>query len=98
VTVTPTLTATSTLTPTPTATPVLALVVAGEAGGAHLRAQPSFQAPSLALLANGSLVQVLPDAPVEESGNVWIMVRTTDSKVGWILQVLLSTATPAPNW
>jgi len=98
VTVTPTLTATSTLTPTPTATPVLALVVAGEAGGAHLRAQPNFQAPSLALLANGSLVQVLPDAPVEESGNVWMLVRTSDSKVGWILQTLLSTATPAPNW
>jgi hypothetical protein len=104
-TATPTFTATSTVTPTqtqtptPTATPVLALVYAGEeAGGAHLRQEPGFQSPSLGLLGNGTLVIVLPDAPVEASGGFWIHVRTDDSRQGWILQTLLVTATPSPNW
>ena len=97
-TVTPTLAPTATHTPTPTATPVLALVVAGESGGAHLRAEPGFQSPSLALLANGTLVQVLPGDIVEEGGGFWVHVRTPDGKEGWILATLLATATPAPNW
>ena len=97
-TVTPTLAPTATETPTPTATPVLALVVAGESGGAHLRTEPGFQSPSLALLANGTLVQVLPGDIVEEGGGFWVHVRTLDNKEGWILATLLATATPAPNW
>ena len=98
-TATPTFTPTQTLTTTPTPTPVLALVSAGEeAGGAHLRQEAGFQSPSLGLLGNGSLVIVLPDAPVEESGGFWIHVRTDDGREGWVLQTLLVTATPSPNW
>jgi hypothetical protein len=98
-TLTPTLTPTLTQTPTPTPTPILALIVAGEeAGGAHLRAQPGFQAPSLAVLANGTVVIVLPEAPVQDGGRIWVLIQTQDSKVGWILQTLLATATPSPNW
>jgi hypothetical protein len=96
---TSTVTPTQTLTPTATPTPVLALINAGEeAGGAHLRQEPGFDSPSLGIIANGALVIVLPDAPVEQAGGFWIHVRADDGRVGWILQALLVTATPAPNW
>ena len=97
-TLTPTLTATPTFSPTPSPLPILALVNAGEAGGAHMRASPGYQEASVALLANGSLVQVLPDQPVEQGGAVWLHVRTPDGKDGWIVQTLVDIATPAPNW
>lgn len=97
-TVTPSLTASPTTTVTPTPTPILALVDAEIGGGAHLRSEPGFSAPSVKLLPNGTPVQVLPDDPVEEGGGVWIHVRTFENDEGWILQILLLTATPAPNW
>ena len=85
-----------TLTPTPT--PILALVDAEVGGGAHLRSEPGFSAPSIKLLLNGTPVQIIPVDPVEEGGGIWIQVRTFDGEEGWILQILLLTATPAPNW
>jgi hypothetical protein len=97
-TATPTLTASPTRTVTPTPTPIVALVNAGESGGAHLRAEPGFTAGSITLLENGTPVQVIPDDPVEEGGGIWIHVRTIQGEEGWILQVLLVTATPAPDW
>lgn len=97
-TVTPTFTASPTRTLTPTPTPILALVDAAEGGGAHLRSEPGFSATSLSLLQNGTPVQVLPGDPVEEGGGIWIHVRTSDGQEGWILQILLITATPAPDW
>lgn len=95
---TPTLTSTPTQTVTPTPTPVVALISAGEGGGAHLRAEPGFTAESITLLENGTPVQVMPDEPVEEGGGIWIRVRTVQGDEGWILQILLVTATPSPNW
>jgi hypothetical protein len=74
------------------------LVVAGESGGAHLRAEPGFQSDSLALLPNGTLIQVLPDLPVQGNDGVWIHARTQEGQSGWILQSLLATATPSPDW
>ena len=102
-TLTPTLTpvpptSTPTLTPTLTPTPVLVLVVAGDSGGAYLRAGPGFDSPSLVLLANGTVLQVIPDEIVGEGSNAWVHVRTSDGQEGWILQTLLATATPSPNW
>jgi uncharacterized membrane protein len=94
----PTLTSTPTRTVTPTATPIVALVNAAEGGGAHLREEPGFQSPSVALLPNGTPVQVMPEDPVEEGGGIWIHVRTLPGADGWILQILLVTATPAPTW
>lgn len=94
----PTFTQTPTRTITPTATPIVALVNTVEGGGAHLRAEPGFQAPSITVLPNGTPVQVFPDDPVEEGGGIWIHVRTSQGQDGWILQILLVTATPAPNW
>ncbi len=96
--ITPTLTSSPTTTITPTPTPILALVDAQVGGGAHLRAEPGFSAPSIKLLINGTPVQVIPEDPVEEGGGIWIHVRTFEGDEGWILQILLLTATPAPNW
>lgn len=97
-TLTPTRTPTLTRTPTPTATPILALVDAGEEGGAHLRAEPGYQAASVKILANGTLLKVLPDLPAEGGGVFWVHVETPDGEVGWIVQTLLATATPSPDW
>ena len=49
----------------------MALVNAGEGGGAHLRAEPGFSAESITLLENGTPVQVMADDPVQEGGGVW---------------------------
>ncbi len=97
-TVTPTFTASPTGTPSPTPTPILALVDAEVGGGAHLRSEPGFSALSIKLLLNGTPVQIMPDDPVQEGGGIWIRVRTFEGDDGWILQILLLTATPAPNW
>jgi hypothetical protein len=97
-TVTATTTRTATVTITPSPTPILALVVAGESGGAHLRQEPGFASPSLAVLTNGTILQVFPDLPVQEGSGIWVHVETQDGVEGWILQSLLVTATPAPNW
>ena len=97
-TLTPTFTSSPTATHSPTPTPILALVEAEVGGGAHLRSEPGFSAPSIKLLLNGTAVQVIPEDPVEEGGGIWIHVRTFEGEEGWILQILLLTATPAPNW
>ena len=85
---TPTLTATPTPTetPTPTPTPVLAVVDAGDAGGAFYRDAPDGQV--IALLANGTVVQVIA-GPVEAGGKSWLQVLTPDNQQAWILAVLL---------
>lgn len=94
----PTLTSTSTSTHIPTPTPIVALVNAEQGGGAHLRAEPGFQAESITILPNGTPVQVMPEDPVQVGGGIWISVRTSQGDEGWILQILLVTATPAPDW
>lgn len=95
-TVTPTSTATPlpTDTPTPTATPVFAIVQAGEAGGAFLRAEPDGE--RIGLLANGTIVQVI-SAPTEVAGKIWLQVIAPDNLQGWMLQELLLPAPPAQS-
>jgi hypothetical protein len=90
---TPTLTATPTPTdtPTPTPTPVLAVVQAGDAGGAFYRDAPDGEV--IGLLANGSVVQVLSE-PVDAGGKTWLQVITPDNQSAWILAELL---TPQQN-
>jgi uncharacterized protein YgiM (DUF1202 family) len=89
---------TPTLTPTLTPTPILVLVVAGDSGGAYLRSGPGYDFPSLDLLANDTVLQVVPDEIIEQGNSFWVHVRTLDGQEGWILQSLLVTATPSPNW
>jgi len=93
---TPTLTATPTPTetPTPTPTPVLAVVDAGDAGGAFYRDEPDGQV--MGLLANGTVVQVIA-GPVEAGGKTWLQVIIPNTQQAWILAELLQpqpTAVP----
>lgn len=91
-------TETPTETPSPEATPIYALIRAREGGGAFLRKEPGGSV--LATLDNGSMVQILPDTQ-EINGAVWIHVVVTRDEIrveGWIIQDVLETATPIPNW
>lgn len=98
-TLTPTLTPTATMAPTdtltPTPTPVLAMVRTIDGLGALLRSEPDGQV--IGSYLDNVMLQVLPER-VEESGGVWVLVIGPDGKQGWMLQSLLVTATPAPNW
>lgn len=93
-TIPPTATPTVTVTPQPTA--VWARVFAPLGDGAIVREEPDGRA--LTSLLNGSLVQVISE-PVRGQGNtIWVQVRTESGLVGWVVQALLATATPAPAW
>ncbi len=96
-TVTPSLTPTMTptRTPTPSPTPVYALVSGENNTGAVLRAEPGGKV--LRSYFNGTLMQVLPESIVKDK-IVWVRVIAPDGVEGWMVQALLRTATPAPNW
>jgi hypothetical protein len=91
---TATLTPTPTLTPTQTATPLYALV--GVPDGAVIRDEPGGRV--VASYVEGTLLQVLNPLPVLLGSQSWVLVAGPDGTQGWILQTLLITATPSPNW
>ncbi|MEW6504497.1 MAG: DUF389 domain-containing protein [Chloroflexota bacterium] len=93
-TIPPTFTPTVTVTPQPT--PVWARVYAPMSDGAIVREEPGGKA--VTSLLNGSLVQVISEPVRGEGNSVWVQVRTDNGTVGWMLQTLLATATPAPAW
>lgn len=96
ITLLPTLTPTTTL--TPQATPVYARIHAKSGGGAYVRREPG--GPVILTLDNNELVQVLTEA-VEYEGAPWVQVkiiRDTQTFEGWLIQSVLQTATPAPEW
>ena len=96
VTLPPTPTPTITLTIEPT--PVYARVKVSKGGGAVLRAAPGGK--GLTILDNYSIVQVLPDTQ-DISGTTWAHVYATQNGnqiEGWMVQLYLDVATPAPNW
>lgn len=84
-----------TITPTlaPSATPVWALVDSPQ--GAVIRAEPKSSAKIVAYALDGSLLKVFPET-TKESGVIWVHVATNKGVEGWIVQILLKTATPAP--
>lgn len=91
-------TETSTITPEPGPTPIYAVIRAREGGGAYIRKDPGGNV--LATLANGDLVQIL-DGSQEYNGVLWIHVLATRNDIrveGWMIQSVLETATPVPNW
>jgi len=93
-TLTPTVpTPTATITPSPT--PLYAIILTTDGLGAVLRSDPG--GPVIRSYFDGTLLQVLPGA-VEYEGNPWVRVIAPDGVEGWIMQRLLATATPAPNW
>ena len=94
----PTATATST-TPQPTMTPtpvVCRAVVEGTSGsGIYLRDAP--QGEELVILAEGTLLTVLEDAPVEAGGFVWRKVREVGGEEGWAAEDYLTIRAPCGN-
>jgi len=92
----PEFTATPTLTAEPT--PLYALIASSRGGGAYLRREPG--GPVILTLSNDELVQALT-APLEYDGEDWVQVkvlRGNESFEGWIIQSVLKTATPSPDW
>ena len=102
---TPTATATATSTPTmtetpsPTATasptPAYALIRATTGGGAYIRSEPA-GGTALAVLLNGTLVQVLPEIQTA-GGFSWVHVHWNNVD-GWVMTTVLlaTTETPPP--
>jgi hypothetical protein len=91
-------TETRTSTPEPEPTPIYAVIRAREGGGAYIRRVPGGNV--LATLGNGEIVQVLPETQ-DHNGVLWIHIvaMRNDIRVeGWIIQSVLETATPVPNW
>ncbi len=90
-------TATATGTPSPQPTPVYARIFSSQFDGAIIRREPSFNSEIVTSLLNGYIVEVLPDIS-DTNGIIWVRIRTPEGIEGWMLQTLLVTATPAPNW
>ncbi len=91
-------TETRTSTPAPEPTPIYAVIRAREGGGAYIRKEPGGNV--LATLDNGSVVQILPETQ-DYNGVLWIHIVATRNDIrveGWIIQTVLETATPVPNW
>lgn len=94
-TITPTKTPTPTKTITPTPTPMYALISTSDGQGAVLRVEPGGEV--IGSYFDGTLLQVLTGTLTFDEA-IWVQVLTPDGESGWIMQRLLVTATPAPNW
>ncbi len=91
-------TQTSTLTLSPQPTPFWARVAAREGGGILIRSKPDYTAPVVQTLINSSLVEILPDTPVDQGGgSVWVHIRTVNNIDGWVIRALLNTSTNTPQ-
>ncbi len=91
-------TATPTITLTIEPTAVYAHVRVSKGGGAVLRETAGGK--GITVLDNYSIVQVLPDTQ-EVSGTTWahvIAIQNGNQLTGWLVQLYLDVATPAPNW
>ncbi|MCK6539432.1 MAG: hypothetical protein L6Q26_05180, partial [Anaerolineales bacterium] len=96
-TIPPTRTPTNTVTAEPT--PIIAIIRASEGGGAFIRERPG--GIVLRTLGNGSTVTIIPDELQELNGVIWVHVFAVinDERVeGWMIQSVLVTATPVPDW
>lgn len=95
-TATRTRTATPSMTATPTPAPIIALIDAEESTGVFVRAEPA--GAGITTLLNGTVVHLLDEPAVEAGGVLWLHIYLPDrGQFGWILQGLLSTATPQPT-
>ncbi|MCC6300607.1 MAG: DUF389 domain-containing protein [Anaerolineales bacterium] len=93
----PTQTATSTVTAEPT--PIIAQIRAAEGGGAYIRETPGGKV--IATLSNGATVTIIPNDFQDVNGVIWVHLFAViyDVRVeGWMIQSLLVTATPIPDW
>jgi hypothetical protein len=86
--------ATVSLTPSLQATAAYAVIAASSGGGAIVRNEPG--GVPVTTLLNGVLVQVLPD--IQSYGGVnYAHIRTMQGIDGWVLQSVLTAATPSPT-
>ena len=87
------------LTPQPTATvtpTVCRAVVEGSGGnGIYLRDAP--QGAELVILAEGTLLTVLEDAPVQAGDFTWRKVRAVGGEEGWAAEEFLTIRAPCGN-
>jgi hypothetical protein len=90
---------TPTPSPSPMPTPIFAKIYTDKGNGVIVRKEPS--GPILTSLVNGYLVEVLPEKQ-DYDRTIWAHIRFTTDRdgtvEGWVIQSLLITATPAPNW
>lgn len=96
---TPTLTMTPSPTPTSTPTPETAKMqnfMAQYANCLTIRQTPGFNKPSIGQLYNGSTVTVLYGEEIVQ-GLVWVEVRDTDRRVGWLPQSCMQLVTLTPS-
>jgi len=91
----PSATSTQTRTPSPSPAPIIAVIDADEGTGAFVRKEPAGEA--ITTLLNGTVVHLLNEPAVEAGGVLWLHVYMPNrDEYGWILQRLVSTATPQP--
>ena len=82
------------LTPSPQVTAAYAVIAASSGGGAVVRSDPA-GTTIVDTLLNGTMVQVFPEVQTVGGGN-WVHIRTPKGIDGWVLQTVLTAATPSP--
>src|SRR5690606_32715318 len=76
--------------PTVTVTPTVCRAVVEGTGGNGIYLRDAPQGEQLVILAEGTLLTVLEDAPVEAGGRVWRKVRAVGGEEGWAAQDFLT--------
>jgi hypothetical protein len=80
--------------PTATATPTVCRAVVEGTGGNGIYLRDAPQGEELVILAEGTLLTVLEDAPVEAGGFIWRRVRAVGGEEGWAAQDFLTIRAP----
>lgn len=80
--------------PTETATPTVCRGVVEGTGGNGLRMRDAPNGEELVVLADGTLLTVLEDAPTEAGGVIWRKVRAVGGEEGWVAEDFLTIRAP----
>ncbi len=80
--------------PTATATPVVCRGVVEGTGGNGLMLRDSPGGGEVDILAEGALLTVLEDEPVEANGVVWRRVRAVGGDEGWVSDAFITVRAP----
>ncbi len=80
--------------PTPTVTPTVCRAVVEGTGGNGIYLRDAPQGEQLVILAEGTLLTVLEDTPVEAGGFTWRKVRAVGGDEGWAAQEFLTIRAP----
>jgi hypothetical protein len=80
--------------PTPTATAVVCRAAIEETGGSGLTLRDAPGGEEVRILAEGTVLTVLPDEPQEVNNFVWRRVRVIGGDEGWVAEQFLSISAP----